>query len=184
MKNTLLLISALSLASYAKSIVKDHRFGLLGAAVTDGNPQNDNWKVINTNAGGGQSVYLNSEEVVGRSHGSYMDKYDVYLRTGNKLSQVFIGLTKDRTYLMRIRVRANPECDDAQILTFGVDELPGGETKSTIRSDSDDFSKGVYHQMSFVATADVVEIFVQSAGETIGDCKGPLIREVLLNRIS
>jgi hypothetical protein len=194
MKFTLLLISALSLAANAANLVKDHRFAHLGhlaiyySAFSDA-WEDSAWKVIDTSSE--DTVILTSNDVVGRTHWRdkannerWEDKYDVYLKGGRKMSQVFTGLTQGRNYLMRIRVIANPECKGEDRLQFGV---VGGEGR-VIESDPDsdyyaDFSKGVYHQITFVASAATEhEIFIWSR-KTIASCKGPLIREVMLNAI-
>jgi hypothetical protein len=188
MKLTLLLISALSLAANAANKVQDPKFGKLGDAITNDKSayrQNDNWKVTDfsdTTSAGGSIVSLTSDDVVGRSDGRRIRKYDLYLAKKQKLSQVFNGLSVGRTYLLRIRAIANTACV-RQSLWFGAKHLGGFLGHKIINSDDDDFLKGTYHQTTFVVTtAKEIEIFVSSLGSE--QCKGPLIREVLLHMIS
>jgi hypothetical protein len=122
------------------------------------------------------------EDVVGpRSD----DAYDVYLEAGQELTQEISGLIVERTYLMRIRVLADPspdpDCENKEILTFGVsDSLNSEGTSREMNNIKGYFRNDVLHHMFFVATKEMHEIFVESGGENKENCKGPLIRQVIL----
>jgi hypothetical protein len=179
MQLTVLLILALSQAAYAApNLVKDHRFGELGAAITDNTAQNVNWNVEALN---GDPVTLTTGDVVRRSHGNYIDKYDVYLEAGQMLSQDIFGLTIGQKYQMRIRVLANPDCNGNEKIEFGPDPETTYAQRADIYSEAGGFSTDVKHSMTFVATKAVtIQVLSLVSEGSTSDCKGPRIREVEL----
>jgi hypothetical protein len=177
MQLTVLLILALSQAAYAApNLVKDGRFAHLGEAVEDISSVQDLQVLAWTS-----SISLDTEDVFRRTHRNgdvkYIDKFDVYLKKGQMLTQVLSGLTERQKYKMEIQVLANTSCDGPQYLYFGVRESET-YTYEIISSEDDEFTTGVFHQMEFRATKTEHEIFVWSDGPNLGNCKGPRLREV------
>jgi hypothetical protein len=193
MKLILLLISALSLAANAANIVHDHKFGLLGAAVKDGTyldesyDDDDDWTVHDFLFGlwwPPRSLVTTDDLVGPRSDGNKVDKYELKLKTGQTLLQTISGLNEGRTYLMRIQVIADPNCECGSLafgmMTWGIDGLISHGSR-TMDNDGGYFKIGQLHSTTFVALSDSARIFVKSDGGN-ANCR-PLIRQVLLHMV-